>query len=230
MALLPWHKIDTVLLDMDGTLLDLHYDNRFWLHYVPEKLAEKNGQSVGDCRQQVMQVYNEVYGQIQWYCLDYWAEKLDLDIIQAKRELSHLIQMRDDSVPFLDALKQSNRKVILVTNAHPGSLSLKVEKTQLDAHIDTLISTHQFGVSKESQTLWQKLQAYLHFDPKTTLFVDDSERILDAAKTFGIANTLGITNPDSQQAEIEINGHPSINDYRDLLKDILGKRFQLTDS
>ena len=31
---LAWRDIDTVLLDMDGTLLDLHYDNHFWLEPV----------------------------------------------------------------------------------------------------------------------------------------------------------------------------------------------------
>ncbi|MEC8348362.1 MAG: haloacid dehalogenase, partial [Pseudomonadota bacterium] len=27
---LDWQNIDTVLLDVDGTLLDLHYDNFVW--------------------------------------------------------------------------------------------------------------------------------------------------------------------------------------------------------
>ena len=33
--MLNWSKIDTVLLDMDGTLLDLHYDSHFWLNVIP---------------------------------------------------------------------------------------------------------------------------------------------------------------------------------------------------
>ena len=32
-----WRAIDTVLLDMDGTLLDLRFDNYFWLELVPRK-------------------------------------------------------------------------------------------------------------------------------------------------------------------------------------------------
>ena len=28
---IDWQSIDDVLLDMDGTLLDLHYDATFWL-------------------------------------------------------------------------------------------------------------------------------------------------------------------------------------------------------
>ena len=40
-----WENIETVLLDMDGTLLDLHFDNHFWLQHVPVCYAEKHGLS-----------------------------------------------------------------------------------------------------------------------------------------------------------------------------------------
>ncbi len=226
MALLPWHKIETVLLDMDGTLLDLHFDTQFWLHHIPKKLSEQTGKPIEQCYEEMQVELTKVQGRIQWYCLDYWANLLSIDIMAAKRELMHLISMREDSVPFLDALKASGRRVVLVTNAHPGSLSLKIEKTQLDEHIDTLISTHQFGVSKEWQSLWQQLHDHLDFNPATTLFVDDSERILDAAKEFGIAYTLGITNPDSKLPDIEIKGHPHTNSYHDLLDSIIQNNFE----
>ena len=42
-ATLPWPDIDTVLLDMDGTLLDLHFDNHFWLELLPQRYAELHG-------------------------------------------------------------------------------------------------------------------------------------------------------------------------------------------
>ncbi len=220
MALLPWHNIDIVLLDMDGTLLDLHFDTHFWLEHLPKKLSEKHGKPIEQTRLDMRENYQQVQGQIQWYCLDYWAEKIDLDIMEAKREVEHLISIRSDTIPFLDALKAANKEVVLVTNAHPGSLSLKVEKTQLDSHIDTLISTHQFGVTKESQLLWQKLQGHLDFDPARCLFVDDSQVILDAAKEFGIAYTLGVTNPDSKEVENKLHGHFTTNNYFNLLNDI----------
>ncbi len=228
MALLPWHKIETVLLDMDGTLLDLHFDNEFWLRHLPKTLAKKTGRPLIECEQEMQRDCAAVHGQLEWYCLDYWADKLDLDIMEAKREIDHLIQLRPDAVPFLDALKASNRQVVLVTNAHPDSLSLKVEKTALDKHIDTLISTHQFGVSKESQNLWKQLQAHLNFEPEHTLFVDDSQSILDAAKTFGIAYTLGITNPDlklNRDQQNKIEGHPVTNDYRKIINSIIEDNF-----
>ncbi|WP_158972729.1 GMP/IMP nucleotidase [Paraglaciecola sp. L3A3] len=226
MSKLSWNKIDTVLLDMDGTLLDLHFDNHFWLQHVPIKLAQQKNISVAAAKDHMLKEYEKVMGTIDWYCLDFWADKLKMDIMQAKREVEHLISMREDTLPFLDALRESGREVILVTNAHPDSLSLKVEHTQLDQHIDLLISTHEFGVTKESQLLWQKLQQKVGFNSAHTLFVDDSLGILKAAEDYGIKHLLAVSNPDSKQPSREINDFPSIQDYRYLIDDILAQPFQ----
>ena len=225
MSKLAWKNIHTVLLDMDGTLLDLHFDNHFWLEHVPKKLSEKHGISLQAAKDIMAVETQQVMGTLSWYCLDFWAEKLDIDIVEAKREIEHLISIREDSLPFINALKASGRDVILVTNAHPDSLSLKVEHTQLNNHIDQLISTHEFYVTKESQVLWQRLQARLGFNPEHTLFVDDSLGILKAAQDFGIKHLLAVSNPDSRQPAREISEFPSIQDYRYLLDEIVANPF-----
>lgn len=221
MPFLPWSEIDTVLLDMDGTLLDLHFDNYFWMELIPQKLSERSGTSLDECKADMMAHYQRIMGQIEWYCLDYWAQELDMDIVAAKREIEHLIAMRQDTIPFLDALRDSGRELVLVTNAHPDSLSLKIEHTQLDEHISTLISTHEFGVTKESQALWQKLHKRLNFDPKRTLFVDDSVPILQSAQAFGIGHLLCVKNPDSKKPLRQIDEFDAIEDYRTMINDIL---------
>ena len=123
----------------------------------------------------------------------------------------------DDTVPFLDALKASGKRRILLTNAHPHNLAVKLEHTGLASHLDLLLSTHTFGYPKEDQRLWAAVQQQTGFDPARTLFVDDGEPILDAAKTYGIRYCLGIENPDSTMAAKSFQGHPSISDYRSLL-------------
>lgn len=225
MANIQWQQIQTVLLDMDGTLLDLHFDNHFWLEHLPQKIAQKQGISLELAQQQMRAEYEKVQGTIDWYCLDFWANKLEMDIVEAKREIEHLIGLREDTLPFLDALKASGREVVLVTNAHPDSLSLKVEHTALDKHIDLLLSTHEFGVTKESQLLWQRLQNRLQFDNHSTLFVDDSLGILEAAQTFGIKHLLAVANPDSKQQIRQIDQFEAVTDYRHLLEDIRQQPF-----
>ena len=41
--MINWHDIDTVLLDLDGTLLDLHFDNYFWCQHLPLCYARRHG-------------------------------------------------------------------------------------------------------------------------------------------------------------------------------------------
>ncbi len=221
MTYFDWSAIDTVLLDMDGTLLDLHFDDHFWLHHLPQKIAQREQLPFAQAQQQIVSECDKVAGTLAWYCLDIWANKLDMDLLAAKREIQHLIAMRDDAIPFLEALKQANKRVILVTNAHPDSLTLKLEHTELGNHIDELISTHEFGITKEYQGLWQQLQGRTGFDPERTLFVDDSLTILRAAQTFGIAHLLAVTNPSSQRSENDSEEFIGSNDLRQLIPSLL---------
>lgn len=219
--MLNWSEISTVLLDMDGTILDLHFDNHFWLEHFPKRYSKNHGITLDQAKEKLIGHYQELSGTIEWYCLDYWTEFTQMPIPLIKREIQHLIQLREDADEFLTALKQSGREVILVTNAHPDALSLKIERTQLDKYFDKLYSTHEFGVVKESQLLWQRLQAKQGFALENTLFVDDSLPVLNSAKKYGIKHILAVENPDSKKPANVIEEFTSISDYRQLTQDIL---------
>jgi HAD superfamily hydrolase (TIGR01509 family) len=218
--MLNWSKISTVLLDMDGTILDLHFDNHFWLHHLPLRYSESAKISLEQAKENLASHYEKVAGTIDWYCLDYWAEQTKLPIQALKREVQHLISLRSDAHDFMVALRESGREIILVTNAHPDSLLLKIELTQLDKYFDVLYSTHEFGVTKESQLLWERLQGKQGFDLDNTLFVDDSINILESAQQYGFEHLLAVENPDSQKATRTINSFPSTSDFRTLIEEI----------
>jgi len=219
--MINWSKIKTVLLDMDGTILDLHFDSYFWLEHLPLRYSEATGVSVEQAKQQLIAHYQDVTGTIAWYCLDYWAEQTKMPILTLKREVEHLIKLRTDVDEFLTALRNSGREIILVTNAHPDALSLKIERTKLDKYFDVLYSTHEFGVTKESQLLWQRLQQKQPFKLENTLFIDDSLPILKSAQHFGIKHLLAVANPDSKKADNIITDFNSITDFTTLTADIM---------
>ena len=219
--MLDWSKISTVLLDMDGTILDLHFDSYFWLKHLPLRYSESADITLAQAKQKLLTHYQEVTGTIAWYCLDYWAEQTKLPILELKKEVQHLIKLRQDADEFLTALRASGRKIILVTNAHPDSLSLKIEQTQLDKYFDKLYSTHEFDVTKESQLLWQRLQAKQPFQLENTLFIDDNITILKSAQRFGIQHLLAVANPDSEAADTVITEFPSVTDFRVHIPEIM---------
>ena len=211
-----WNNISTVLLDMDGTLLDLHFDNYFWLHYVPECYAKKNDISFEQAYDQLTSRYKEVEGTMNWYCVDYWSEQLDIDIPILKEQISHLIQLHPHVLDFLSWLKEQGKKRVLVTNAHQKSLAIKLKKTPLGNYLDQIISAHELGLPKEDPVFWTKLQSLITFDPEKTILIDDNETVLKSAQSYGIKHLLAITRPDSRQQVKTINGFMSADDFSEV--------------
>jgi len=216
-SLIDWQQIDQVFLDMDGTLLDLYFDNHFWLEFVPQCYARDNDVSIGEARQSLYARFDAVQGSMQWYCVDHWSQQLGLDIADLKREISHLIRLHPHVVEFLDALAVSGRQRILVTNAHQKSLALKMEKTALKGRFEQIICAHDFGVPKEEQAFWHQLNENLPFDPATTLFIDDSESVLRSAKRYGFRWLLGVCQPDSKGPRRCYKQFDAIEDFSQLL-------------
>jgi HAD superfamily hydrolase (TIGR01509 family) len=215
--MIDWKEIDTVLLDMDGTLLDLNFDNHFWKEFVPLKFAQQKGISIGSAKQQLVPQFKNMEGKLEWYCLDYWSNALQLDIAGLKAEISGLIAVLPHVTDFLEKLQQSSQQVLLVTNAHRDSLGLKMEKTCLQPFFDGIISSHDLGFPKEHAEFWGLLQQQQPFDKKTTLLIDDSLAVLNSARLFGIAHLISVSKPDSKQPKKDVTGYPAIEDFRELM-------------
>ena len=201
MALPDLKDIDTVLLDLDGTLLDLHFDNHFWLEYVPVCYARQHDIALDKAQQVLMQRYNEVRGSLDWYCIEFWTRELGLDIEQLKREVAHKIAVHPFVHDFLQSARRQGKQVVLVTNAHPASLTIKMEKTELVDYFDNIITSHELGLAKEQDGFWEKLQAVNAYDPQKTLLIDDSHEVLECAERYGIRHLLAIHRPDSKGDE-----------------------------
>lgn len=199
MTAIDWPRIERVFLDMDGTLLDLHYDNYFWQEHVPRRYAEFHGLAPEHARAKLAERYARHSGTLDWYCVDFWSSELALDIAALKAEIAHLIAVRPDVPAFLAAVRGSGRRVVMVSNAHPKSIDLKMRRTGLEAYFDALVSSHELGVPKEHPDFWERLQAVEPFVPERTLLVDDSLPVLASAKAYGVGQLLAISNPDSRQ-------------------------------
>ncbi len=216
--MIDWNAIDTVLLDMDGTLLDLHYDNYFWASYLPLRYSEIKNIPLQESQDQLQAHIQSLEGTLNWYCLDYWSDVLSIDIGELKSEdaIKQKIKERPHTLSFLQFLKQQKKNVALVTNAHPTGLAIKLAETCIGDYLDHIVSSHQFQQPKEEQAFWKSLQAHIPFDPKRSLFIDDNYRILQAAQDYGIAYNIGIHQPDSQIPR-RLNGVMAINDFDEIM-------------
>jgi HAD superfamily hydrolase (TIGR01509 family) len=218
MPSLPWRDIDTVLLDMDGTLLDLHFDNHFWLEHLPRRYAEVHGVSLAMAQLELMPLFEKNAGTLNWYCTDFWSSELNLPVKDLKVEIAHLIALRPDAETFLAAIKQAGKRVIMITNAHRDSLSLKMERLELAPYFERLISSHDYGYPKENPMFWDALQDDIEFDPARSLFIDDTLPILRSAGRYGIAHLLAVREPDSRKGPKDTEEFEAVEDYRALIQ------------
>ena len=187
----------TLMLDMDGTLLDLAFDNYMWQELVPRRYAAQNNMPYDDARELLLAKYRAVQGDLEWYCLDHWCDRLGIDVMQLHHDASHRIGYLPGALQFLRKVHELDIRVLLVTNADPDTLALKDAMTGLGDYFDGLHSSHDYGFAKESQNFWNALQEDVGFDPETTLFVDDSLPVLRSARDYGVGMLLTVTLPDT---------------------------------
>lgn len=214
--MIDWSRVQTVLLDMDGTLLDLNFDNRVWNHLLPTRLAEMRGISPQAAHELFRSEMSRVRGSLNWYCLDYWSELFDICLHELESELLHLVQVHPHSHKLFDELAERALTTVLVTNAHRASLDRKLARTGIANHFNKVICAHELGYPKESLDFWRALATRMSFDPALTLLVDDNLQVLRTAQEFGIAQVLAAAKPDSQRPAMDVAEFPSVADYNDL--------------
>jgi HAD superfamily hydrolase (TIGR01509 family) len=211
-----WTEVDHVLLDMDGTLLDLAFDNDFWGQRIHEKYASMHDISVEQTVAKFEPLFKRVAGTLSWYSTDFWSQQYGYSIIEHSRAYAVGIRWLPFAKEFLHALRESAVRSTIVTNAHPDIVRLKHEITGITDLVDRTISSHTVGHAKESPNFWRQLQAELKFRPASTLFFDDSPAVLSAAIDFGIERSIAICHPDSTRPKRIPLSSLAINDFEQL--------------
>lgn len=218
-----WPAIDTVLLDMDGTLLDLCYDNHIWNVRLPELYAANErphavtAEAVDQARQKLFEHMHRVKGTIDYYDIDYWASYSGVNMLALHEAHCDLIRYRPSAQQFLAWLGTNGCDRVLATNAHRDSVVIKDRHAQLLAQLDSHYSAHDFGYPKEQSAFWEQLQERTGFDPARTLFIDDNQAVLESAERYGIAHLRMVSQPDSGQPPREALHYPAFNDFAELM-------------
>ena len=197
-SIVEWDAIDTVLVDMDGTLLDLSFDTFFWREVVPQRYARLHAMTVRAAQAALAPRFEAKVGTLEWYCLDHWARDLGMDLKTLKREHGEHIRFLPGAQEFLASVRARGKRLVVVTNAHRDTFAVKAERTGIDRLVDSVVCSHDFAAPKESAEFWRALEAHEPFDAARTLLIEDSLSVLAAARAYGLRHTIAIRRPDSQ--------------------------------
>ena len=224
---IPFGRIDFVLLDLDGTLLDKYFDDYFWEHLVPERYAEAHNVTFGRAKEELLEMYRSHEATLNWTDLDFWSGQLGLDIPALKEQIKHLIEVHPHVEEFLETLRSRGKKVYLFTNAHYKAIEIKFKKTGLAKYFDHIVASYGMGYPKEDIRFWEKAQDLTGFKKEGSLFIDDTESVLATAAQFGIKYLLLKEKPASREVKgrVRTSSPPtgkcgrfqSIKDFRELL-------------
>ena len=151
-----------------------------------------------------------VHGTLAWYSIDYWQAELKLDIPRLKGLITDKIRLRPGAEQLLKALVAEGKQVLLVTNAHPISLKLKMQYVSIEKYFEQLISSHQLKKAKENDGFWESLQQLFSYDPTRTTLFDDNLSVLRQAHQEGVAHLRAIKQPDSQQPSLPVAEFPQV--------------------
>lgn len=211
-----WTRIDTVLLDLDGTLLDLAFDNHFWRDVIPAAYAASRSMSVDTARERLSRLTRAREGTLAWYCIEHWSRELGLDVGALKREAGARIAWLPGARKFLRSVRAAGKRIVLLTNAHPRTLQIKDERTRVREFLDAAVCSHEVGAPKEDRAFWDAVRSLEPFEPTRSLFVDDSPAVLAAARAAGIRWVYGVTRPDSSGEARDHGSFPAVDSVSQL--------------
>ena len=203
---------------MDGTLLDLDFDNRFWRERVPNALSETYGVTLEEAKAHTHAAYSEMSGTLEWYDVEYWSAAFRLDLVKLQRAAAHEVALLPGVIEFLRFVGELGKPLHLVTNAHPLTLATKMGRCPILDHFDAVLSAFEVGRPKEDLLFWKDAERLLGFDPAVTVLVDDNTEALRAARNHGVAHVLykaraTLTGPPRYHDEF-----PSVEYFQDLMK------------
>ncbi|WP_224970781.1 HAD-IA family hydrolase [Acinetobacter oleivorans] len=214
-----------IMFDMDGTLLDLAFDDFIWNECLPERHAKINQLPLSESKEKLYQFYQSHRHTLVWYSSTYWTKTVGVDVLKLQQEFQSKIQTRSGCIELLQQLKEQGYTCWLVTNADCASLRLKLDNIAIEHFFDVIISSEQVGYAKENINFWQELQRLHPFNPDETIFIDDTALVLKTAEKFGIQHLFTISQPSSlkdikQHQDLEFKALDRLTELLSILNEI----------
>ena len=182
-----------ILSDLDGVILDLAYDKKFWELWLPEQVTRQTNKSIEEAKAEIMTEIDIQRGTLNFYDLNYWDDLLNVDcmqIFQEKEERCSYLAGSYEALQRLSTLKNPN---YILTNGDPRIQEYKAETQNFLEFFDSIFYSMHAGYPKESKEFWALARHNLNLEFEDAIFIDDDLKVVTAAAKAGIKQVAWIT-------------------------------------
>jgi putative hydrolase of the HAD superfamily len=182
-----------ILSDLDGVILNLDYDIKFWESWLPEHVASQSNRSLKEIKIQIQAEIDAQRGTLNFYDLNYWDDLLNVDCMEIIREQEEKCSFLEGSYEALQRLSTLKNPKYILTNGDPRIQEYKAETQNFLEFFNSIFYSMHVGYPKESKEFWTLARHNLNLDFEDTIFIDDDLKVVTAAAKAGIKQVAWIT-------------------------------------
>ncbi len=182
-----------ILSDLDGVILDLAYDKKFWELWLPEQVTRQTNKSIEEAKAEIMTEIDIQRGTLNFYDLNYWDDLLNVDCMQIFQEKEERCSYLAGSYEALQRLSTLKNPKYILTNGDPRIQEYKAEAQNFLEFFDSIFYSMHVGYPKESKEFWALVRHNLNLELEDAIFIDDDLKVVTAAAKAGIKQVAWIT-------------------------------------
>ena len=201
-----------ILSDLDGVILDLAYDIKFWELWLPEQVANQTNKSIEETKAEIMAEIDIQRGTLNFYDLNYWDDLLNVDCMQIFIEKTERCSYLGGSYEALQRLSTLKNPKYILTNGDPRIQEYKAETQNFLEFFDSIFYSMHVGYPKESKEFWALARHNLNLDFEDTIFIDDDFKVVTAAAKAGIKQVAWITPGKNRILQNKVETFASLSD------------------
>ena len=199
-----------ILLDLDGVILNLEYDIKFWESWLPDQVANQSNRILEEIKAEIQAEIDIQKGTLNFYDLNYWDNLLNVDCMKIIKEQEEKCSYLEGSYEALQRLSTLNNRMHIVTNGDPRVQEYKAETQNFLEFFDSIFYSMRAGYPKEEKEFWALARHNLNLDFEDAIFIDDDFKVITAAAKAGIKQVIWITPGKNRILQNRVETFPSL--------------------
>jgi len=207
----PRRRLQSVIFDMDGVIIDSHPAHRKAWHeflgVMGRDVSDKELDFILDGRKR-REILRHFLGQLSEEQLNEYGNRKDEFFQQAALELTLIPGV----VEFLISLRECNINVGLATSASESRTRSTLERLQLTRYFEVVVTGNDVTEGKPDPAIYHLVCRKLNVDPQNAVAIEDAVSGILAASSVGL-KCVGVGHARNEERLRAAGAHQVIPDF-----------------